>query len=57
MEIVILDKFNFNVKDNAYVDSEYEIVVDLVLTQKSSFKINKENINASVNDYIKQKEN
>lgn len=52
MEIVILDKFNFNVKDNAYVDSEYEIVVDLVLTQKSSFKINKENINASVNDYI-----
>ena len=35
--IVILDRFDFSVKDYAYVDSEYEIITDLVLTQKIQF--------------------
>ena len=52
MEIVILDRFDFSVKDYAYVDSEYEIITDLVLTQKSSFKINKKTINANTGDFI-----
>jgi len=52
MEIVILDRFDFKIKDYAYVDSEYEVIIDLVLTQKSSFKINKDKVLASVGDYI-----
>ena len=41
MELVILDRVDFSVKDNIRVASECEIVFDLVVTQRSIFKTEK----------------
>ncbi len=57
MQIVILDRFDFSIKDYAYVDSEYEVVIDIVLSQKSSFKINKSEVAASVGDFLYVRDN
>ena len=57
MKLIFLDRLTFKYKDNAYISDEFEIVLDSVVKQKSSFKVNKENIKASVNDIVVLKEN
>ena len=52
MELVILDRLNFSVKDNIRVASEFEILNDLVVTQRSTFKVDKRELNAKVGDYL-----
>ena len=52
MELVILDRVDFGVKDNIKVASEFEIVFDLVVTQRSLFKTDKKELNAKVGDYL-----
>lgn len=55
MEIIFLDGLNLKVKDNAFCDTDFEIVLDTVVPQKSKFCVNKANLNVSVGDllYIK----
>ena len=52
MELVILDRTNLEVKDYGYFGSDYEIVLDAVVYQKSKFTINKPNLNAEVGDIV-----
>ena len=52
MELVILNRTNLEVKDYGYFGSDYEIVLDAVVYQKSKFTINKPNLNAEVGDIV-----
>ena len=52
MELVILDRVDFSVKDNIRVASEFEIVFDLVVTQRSIFKTEKRDLNVKIGDYL-----
>lgn len=52
MELVILDRLNFSVKDNIRVANEFEILHDLVVTQRSTFKVDKKELNAKIGDYL-----
>lgn len=52
MELVILDYKTFAYKDHAYMGEVFDISLDLVITQKSTFKVNQEKLNASIGDYI-----
>ena len=48
MELVILNFRTLEVKDHAYVNEDFEIVVDSVIYQKSKFSINKSTVNAEI---------
>ena len=50
MELVFLSREDLSVKDFGFFDSDYEIVLDSVVYQKSKFIINKESIKAEVGD-------
>lgn len=56
MKLIFLDRTTFRYKDNAYVSSEFEIVLDSVVKQKSNFTVNKEEIKAEVGDVAVLKE-
>lgn len=56
MDLIILDHLNFTYKDHAYIGDEFEIIHDIVITQKSHFKINKSKLNVAVGDYVYVKE-
>ena len=56
MKLIFLDRITLKYKDNAYVSSELEIVLDSVVKQKSNFTVNKEAIKASVGDIVVLKE-
>ncbi len=56
MQLIFLNKNDLNYKDYGFVDSDFELVVDLVLPQKSSFMVNKENLNISIGDIAVLKE-
>ena len=56
MKLIFLDRITLKYKDNAYVSSEFEIVLDSVVKQKSNFTVNKEAIKASVGDIVVLKE-
>lgn len=56
MKLIFLDRITLKYKDNAYVSSEFEIVLDSVVKQKSNFTVNKESINANVGDIVVLKE-
>ena len=56
MKLIFLDRITLKYKDNAYVSSEFEIVLDSVVKQKSNFTVNKEEIKASVGDIVVLKE-
>lgn len=51
MEVIILNRSDFSYKDHAYV-SEFDISLDMVVTQKSTFKVNKQSIDAKIGDYV-----
>lgn len=52
MDLIILDRLDFSYKDHAYISGEFEIIHDIVITQTSYFKINKNSINGSIGDYV-----
>lgn len=52
MEIIFLDCRNLEVLDYGFANNNFTIVIDNVVPQSSSFQINKENVNASVGDYL-----
>ena len=52
MELVILNFRTLEVKDHAYVNEDFEIVVDSVIYQKSKFSINKSAVNAEIGDVV-----
>lgn len=50
--MIFLDKMTLAYKDNAYIGPEFEIVIDKVLIQRSTFKLNKINIMAKIGDIV-----
>lgn len=52
MELIFLDRNTLAYKDHGYVDNNFEINLDLVLIKKSTFVVNKTNINTSVGDIV-----
>ena len=52
MQLVFLDRLNLAYKDYGYVDKDFEIILDLVIIQKSTFTINKTKLNASIGDIV-----
>jgi hypothetical protein len=50
MQLVFLDRLNLAYKDYGYVDKDFDITLDLVIIQKSTFIINKTKLNASIGD-------
>jgi len=52
MEVIILNRKDLSVLDFGYVNDEFNIVIDNVITQKSSFTVNKLNVNAKIGDIL-----
>jgi hypothetical protein len=52
MQLIFLDRLALTYKDYAYVDKDFEINLDLVIIQKSSFNLNKTKLNAAVGDIV-----
>lgn len=52
MELVILDKKTFQIKDHAIISDAFDIKLDLVISQKSTFKLSTTSINASIKDVV-----
>ena len=57
MELLVLDRHSLQVKDYFFIDKNYDINIDLVIPQKSSFNISRESMNARVGDIITFKDN
>ncbi|MFA7105713.1 MAG: hypothetical protein WC154_00280 [Candidatus Izemoplasmatales bacterium] len=56
MKLIFLDRKTLAYKDNAYVGNQYEIVLDSVLIQRSTFSVNKTSINTVNGDILILKE-
>lgn len=56
MQLIFLDRKTLSYKDNAYISTEFELVIDMVVSQKSSFKVNKSILNAKIGDLVVLKE-
>jgi len=56
MQLIFLDRKTLSYKDNAYISTEFELVIDMVVSQKSSFKVNKGVLNAQIGDLAILKE-
>lgn len=52
MELVVLDSQNLKVKDYALINKDFEIIVDSVIYQKSTFNVNRKSINAQMGDIV-----
>lgn len=52
MEVIFLKRSDLTVLDYGFVDKEFQILIDSVIPQKSTFTINKRDINASVGDLL-----
>lgn len=52
MQLIFLDRNNLSYKDNGFIDNKFEIDQDLVLIKRSTFVVNKTNINTSVGDIV-----
>ena len=52
MQLVFLDRLNLAYKDYGYVDKDFEIILDLVIIQKSTFMVNKTKLNVSIGDIV-----
>ncbi len=52
MKLLFLDRSTLQYKDNAYVSSQFELVLDMVLIKRSTFKVNKTNINCTIGDIV-----
>jgi len=52
MKLLFLDRSTLQYKDNAYVSNQYELALDMVLIKRSTFKVNKTNINCTIGDIV-----
>ncbi len=52
MKLIFLDRATLQYKDNAMISPEYELTLDMVLIQRSVFKVNKTNINTIIGDIV-----
>lgn len=52
MQLIFLDKNNLSYKDHGFLDKEFEMTMDLVLPEKSTFMINKIEIKSIVGDIV-----
>lgn len=52
MELLFLDRNTLAYKDYGYVDKTFEISIDLVIIQKSTFVVNKGKLNAAIGDIV-----
>ncbi|MBU1094542.1 MAG: hypothetical protein KKH01_08775 [Firmicutes bacterium] len=52
MELIILDKKTFQIKDHVNVSDAFEIKLDLVISQKSTFKLSTITVNAAIKDIV-----
>lgn len=50
MELIFLSRGSLSYKDHALITSDFELIVDLVVNQKSNFTLNKETLNAEIGD-------
>jgi len=52
MKLLFLDRSTLQYKDNAYISNQFELVLDMVLIKRSTFKVNKANINCTIGDIV-----
>ena len=52
MELIFLDEQTLSVLDHAYCSSDYEIVLDALVPQKSKFTVAGQNLNISIGDLL-----
>ena len=52
MELIFLDREDLSVLDFGYVEQEFNLIIDSVIPQKSTFSVNKLEINAEVGDLV-----
>ncbi len=52
MKLLFLDRSTLQYKDNAYVSNQFELVLDMVLIKRSTFKVNKANIKCTIGDIV-----
>ncbi|AUD64104.1 hypothetical protein BK010_10580 (plasmid) [Tenericutes bacterium MO-XQ] len=52
MKLLFLDRSTLQYKDNAYVSNQFELALDMVLIKRSTFKVNKTNINCTIGDIV-----
>lgn len=52
MKLLFLDRSTLQYKDNAYVSNQFELILDMVLIKRSTFKVNKTNINCTIGDIV-----
>ena len=52
MEVVFLDNNTFEILDFGFVSDDFNIIIDNVVPQASSFKVNKINLNVVVGNYL-----
>lgn len=52
MEIIFLNRTDLTYLDHAFLSSEFELIMDIVVYQKSGFVVNKTNINAATGDIV-----
>jgi len=52
MKLLFLDRHTLQYKDNAYISKQYELVLDMVLIKRSTFKVNKTKINCTIGDIL-----
>lgn len=57
MNLIFLSERDLSVLDYAFATNDFEIVLDALVPQKSSFKINKKTINAGIGDYLTIRDN
>ena len=56
MQLIFLDRSTLAYKDYGFVDKSFEINMDMVIIQKSSFKVNKSQLNTTIGDIVILKE-
>lgn len=52
MKLLFLDRSTLQYKDNAFVSNDFELALDMVLIKRSTFKVNKTNINCTIGDIV-----
>ena len=56
MQLIFLSEQDLSVLDYGYATDEYEIVLDALIPQKSSFVVNKQSLKAGIGDLLIVKE-
>ena len=56
MELLFLDRATMRLKDHAFIGDSWELIIDMVVTQKSSFNLNTTSLDAEIGDLAILKE-